>query len=76
MDFYINKTRNTRAVKHFLRKLCGLFHVSKPRVFIVVKNPAWPIAIEERKKMPVVVRIRQVTHLNNIMEQDHLFIKK
>ncbi|PER09554.1 IS6 family transposase, partial [Bacillus cereus] len=40
---------------------------------------AYPIAIEElkkEKKMPVDIQIRQVKYLNNIVEQDHRFIKK
>ena len=55
------------------------FHVSKPRVITVDKNPAYPIAIEElkkEKKMPEGIQIRQVKYLNNIVEQDHRFIKK
>lgn len=45
----------------------------------VDKNPAYPIAIKElktEKKMPVGIQIRQVKYLNNIVEQDHRFIKK
>ncbi|KKB34492.1 Mobile element protein [Bacillus thermotolerans] len=37
------------------------------------------MAIEELKKekrMPVGIQIRQVKYLNNIVEQDHRFIKK
>ena len=37
------------------------------------------MAIEElkkEKKMPVGIQIRQVKYLNNIVEQDHRFIKK
>jgi transposase-like protein len=48
-------------------------------VITVDKNPAYPIAIEElkkEKKMPVDIQIRQVKYLNNIVEQDHRFIKK
>jgi transposase, IS6 family len=48
-------------------------------VITVDKNPAYPIAIEElkkEKKMPVGIQIRQVKYLNNIVEQDHRFIKK
>lgn len=59
--------------------LSVFFHVSKPRVIKVDKNPAYPIAIEELKKgkkMPVGIQIRQVKYLNNIVEQDHRFIKK
>ena len=55
------------------------FHVSNPRVITVDKNPSYPMAIEElknEKKMPVGIQIRQVKYLNNIVEQDHRFIKK
>ena len=50
-----------------------------PRVITVDKNPAYPIAIEElknEKKMPVGIQVRQVKYLNNVIEQDHRFIKK
>ena len=45
----------------------------------VDKNPAYPIAVEElrkEKKMPLGIQLRQVKYLNNIVEQDHRFIKK
>ncbi|ETT81425.1 IS240 transposase, partial [Bacillus mycoides FSL H7-687] len=55
----------------FFKKALQSFHVSKPRVITVDKNPAFPIAIEElktEKKMPVGIQIRQVKYLNNIVE--------
>lgn len=79
IDFYLSKTRDHRAAKRFFKKALRSFHVSKPRVITVDKNPAYPIAIEElknEKKMPVGTQIRQVKYLNNIVEQDHRFIKK
>ncbi|SCL90453.1 IS240 transposase [Bacillus cytotoxicus] len=45
----------------------------------VDKNPAYPIAIEQLKKeqrMLADIRIRRIKYLNNIIEQDHRFIKK
>jgi transposase-like protein len=45
----------------------------------VDKNPAYPIAIEELRKeknMPSGMQLRQKKYLNNIVEQDHRFIKK
>ena len=54
-------------------------HVSTPCVITVDKNPAYPVAVEElkeEKKMPEGVQIRQVKYLNNIVEQDHRFIKR
>jgi transposase-like protein len=54
-------------------------HVSRPRVITVDKNPAYPGAIEElkeEKQVPKDVQIRQIKYLNNMVEQDHRFIKK
>lgn len=45
----------------------------------VDKNPAYPVAIQalkEEKHIPEGIKIRQVRYLNNIVEQDHRFIKK
>ncbi|WP_455931174.1 IS6 family transposase [Priestia aryabhattai] len=79
INFYLSKTRDHKAAKRFFKKALRSFHVSKPRVITVDKNPAYPMAIEElkkEKKMPVGIQIRQVKYLNNIVEQDHRFIKK
>jgi transposase, IS6 family len=54
-------------------------YVSRPRVITVDKNPAYPVAIQELKKeksMPESIQVRQIRYLNNIVEQDHRFIKK
>ncbi|PHF05374.1 DDE-type integrase/transposase/recombinase, partial [Bacillus wiedmannii] len=43
------------------------------------KNPAYPIAIQELKEekhIPEGIQLRQVRYLNDIVEQDHRFIKK
>ncbi|MDZ4417401.1 IS6 family transposase, partial [Bacillus cereus] len=71
IDFYLSKSRNHKALRSF--------HVSKPRAITVDKNPAYPIAIsglKKEKKMPLGIQIRQIKYLNNIVEQDHRFIKK
>ncbi len=60
------------------RRLC-VFYVLKPRVITVDKNPAYPIAIsglKKEKKMPLGIQIRQIKYLNNIVEQDHRFMKR
>ncbi|WP_318619217.1 IS6 family transposase [Priestia megaterium] len=79
IDFYLSKTRDHKAAKRFFKKALRSFHVSMPRVITVDKNPAYPIAIEElknEKKMPVGIQVRKVKYLNNVIEQDHRFIKK
>jgi IS6 family transposase len=55
--------------------------VSKPapRVLNVDKNAAYPKAIAELKAsgvLPESVELRQVKYLNNLVEQDHRFIKR
>ncbi|MFJ5625512.1 IS6 family transposase [Peribacillus loiseleuriae] len=78
IDFYLSKTRDKKAVKRFFKKALRSFHVSKPRVITVDKNRAYPIAVEElriEKNMPSDTQLRQNKYLNNIVEQDHRFIK-
>ncbi|MGG2065177.1 IS6 family transposase [Bacillus sp. S14(2024)] len=79
IDFCLSKTRDQKAAKRFFKKALQSFHISEPRVVTVDKNPAYPIAVEElrkEKKMPLGIQLRQVKYLNNIVEQDHRFIKK
>jgi transposase, IS6 family len=52
---------------------------SAPRVINVDKNAAYPKAIAELKAaglLPEQVELRQVKYLNNLIEQDHRFIKR
>ncbi len=52
---------------------------SAPRVINVDKNVAYPKAIAELKAagiLPASVELRQVKYLNNLVEQDHRFIKR
>jgi transposase-like protein len=79
IDFYLSKARNKQADKRFFKKALAFSYVSKPRVITVDKNPAYPIAIQElkeEKQMPEGIQLRQIKYLNNIVEQDHRFIKK
>lgn len=79
IDFCLSKARNKQEAKRFFKKALASSHVSKPRVITVDKNPAYPIAIQElkeEKQMPEGIQLRQVKYLNNIVEQDHRFIKK
>ncbi len=52
---------------------------STPRVINVDKNAAYPKAIADLKAagmLPESVELRQVKYLNNLVEQDHRFIKR
>jgi transposase, IS6 family len=50
-----------------------------PRVTYMDKNPAYPSALKDLKVdevLPQEVELRQVKYLNNLIEQDHRFIKR
>jgi transposase, IS6 family len=52
---------------------------SSPRVINVDLSNAYPPAVEELKKegvLPVTSQLRQCKYLNNLIEQDHRFIKR
>ena len=79
IDFYLSESRDKQAAKRFFKKALAASHICKPRIITVDKNPAYPVAIQdlkEEKSMPKGIQIRQVKYLNNIVEQDHRFIKK
>ncbi len=70
IDFYLSKTGDHKVARCFFRKALRSLHFSKPRVLIVDKNPAYPIANKELKnerKMPVGIQVRKVKYLNNIV---------
>ncbi|PGA66072.1 IS6 family transposase, partial [Bacillus toyonensis] len=79
VDFYLSKNRKAQSAKRFFKKSLASCHVSKPRVLTVDKNPAYPQAVKQSKKekcLPLDVELRQKKYLNNMVEQDHRFIKK
>ena len=79
LDFLLTAKRDAKAAKRFFRKTLKAVHTSTPRVITVDKNPAYPKAIKElkaAKKLPEIVKLRQIKYLNNIVEQDHRGIKR
>ncbi|MBJ8108023.1 DDE-type integrase/transposase/recombinase, partial [Bacillus cereus group sp. N8] len=63
IDFCLSKTRDHKAAKRFFKKALRSFHVSKPRVITVDKNPAYPIAIEQLKKENILRLVVQAKAL-------------
>ncbi len=54
-------------------------YTSTPLVITVDKQGSYPKAIKElkaAKKLPGIVKLRQIKYLNNIVEQDHRGIKR
>jgi len=65
--------------ERFLRKTLNASHTQCPRVVNVDKNAAYPPAVDDLKadeQLPETIELRQVKYLNNIVEQDHRFIKR
>jgi IS6 family transposase len=79
LDFFFSPTRDAKSAKQFFLKMLAASHTSEPRVINVDKNAAYPKAFAELKAqgyIPENCELRQVKYLNNIVEQDHRFIKR
>jgi transposase-like protein len=79
MDFLLSAKRDASAAERFLRKTLKATHTQMPRVINVDKNAAYPPAIDDLKaesQLPATTELRQVKYLNNLVEQDHRFIKR
>jgi IS6 family transposase len=79
IDFLLCARRNRKAAKRFFRKALRSSHTQSPRSLSLDKNAAYPPAIRElqkEKKLPSHIDIRRIKYLNNMVEQDHRFIKK
>ena len=75
IDFLLTAKRDTKAVRRFLNKAIG--SNGKPSLINIDKSGANTAGIkqyntDENKR----VKIRQCKYLNNIVEQDHRFIKR
>ena len=80
IDFMLSPKRDLTAAKLFLRQALSNPGVSRPRVINVDGHPAYPRAIADLKCSGELLgqrcRCRPSPYLNNILEQDHRFIKK
>ena len=79
IDFMLSAKRDHKAAVRFFKKALKSTHTQMPRVITVDKNAAYPLALNELKihdKLNKTTKFKQVKYLNNILEQDHRFIKK
>ncbi len=78
MDFLLTAKRDAAAAKRFFRKALSAVHTQEPRVINVDKNAAYPAVdeLKEKEELSEQVELRQNKYLNNIVEQDHRFIKR
>ena len=78
LDFLLSATRNAQAAKRFFSKTLASPHNVPPRVITVDKNAAYTKAfnqLQEEGILPKSCVLRQNKYLNNLVEQDHRFVK-
>src|SRR5436190_2597469 len=79
IEFMLSPYRDRIAAKHFLQLTLRRVGHLRPRVINVDGHPAYPSVIAELKQtgeLSKVCRCRPSPYLNNIIEQDHRFVKK
>jgi transposase, IS6 family len=79
LDFMLSTTRDADAAERFFRQVLQASHTRTPRVITVDKNAAYPLAFEALQHdgtLPETCLLRQCKYLNNMVEQDHRFVKR
>jgi len=79
IDFFVSEHRDKDAAKNFFKKALKAIHNQQPRVITTDKYAPTEVAIYEMiysGTLSVKVTLRKVKYLNNIIEQDHRFIKR
>jgi transposase, IS6 family len=79
IEFMLSAKRDVSAAKRFFKKIMRAEHRRLPFSISVDKNAAYPEAFstsQAEKIVPKDCKLRRVKYLNNVIEQDHRFIKK
>src|SRR5829696_1113913 len=79
IEFMLSAKRDLSAAKRFFRKMMRADHRRLPFSISVDKNAAFPDAFtssQDEKILPKDCTLRRVKYLNNVIEQDHRFVKK
>jgi transposase-like protein len=79
LDFMLSATRDASTAEQFFRKVLDAGHTTLPRVITVDKHAAYPLAFDALQHdgtLPERCQLRQCKYLNNVMEQDHRFVKR
>jgi transposase, IS6 family len=79
IEFMLSAKRDVSAAKRFFKKMMRGEHRRLPFSISVDKNAAYPEAFassQVEKTLPLDCKLRRVKYLNNVIEQDHRFIKK
>jgi len=79
IDFWISANRDKKSAKKFFKKALKASHNKIPRVITTDKYYTYEILINELIydcNLSCNTQHRQIKYLNNIVEQDHRFIKR
>ena len=79
IEFMLSAKRDISAAKRFFKKMMRADHRRLPFSISVDQNAAYPEAFTSSqvdKTLPSDCKLRRVKYLNNVIEQDHRFIKK
>jgi transposase-like protein len=79
IEFMLSAKRDVPAAKRFFKKMMRAEHRRLPFSISVDKNAAYPEAFsisQEERVVPKDCKLRRVKYLNNVIEQDHRFVKK
>ena len=79
LDLRLSAKRDSEAAQAFFEKTLGAPQTVALRVITVAQNAGYPKAVETLKvgaHLAADCALRQVKDLNNLIEQDHRFIKR
>ena len=79
IEFMLSAKRDISAAKRFFKKVMRADHRRLPFSINVDKHAAYPEAFtasQNEKVLPHDCYLRRVKYLNNVIEQDHRFVKK
>lgn len=79
IEFMLSAKRDISSAKRFFKKMMRADHRRLPLSINVDKNAVYPDAFgasQKEKVLPTDCQLRRVKYLNNVIEQDHRFIKK
>ncbi len=79
IEFMLSAKRDVSAAKRFFKKVMRADHRRLPFSISTDKHASYPDAFtssQEEKILPKDCRLRRVKYLNNVIEQDHRFIRR